>query len=232
MRARAPAAGRSLRRHACGRLPVEVLIGRGVGHAFMPASRTRDARPDASRMASNQRCTFGKSSSACPWRSCEHDPRPAGDVGDRIIAGEVGAVGETAIHHAVQAIDLVRVPLDAVRHDLQRRTRGSDVPGPPSARARQPASTATAAPRIAVQVGRQSWPDFSARYCRIAPDSKMASGPPLRVLVHDGRDAVVRADAQEVGRELRATQDVDLDDAIRQPHSSSMIAILSPFGDG
>src|SRR5262245_64239974 len=41
-------------------------------------------------------------------------PSNAGDVGDRIFAGQELAIGETVVHHAIEPVDLIRVALDRV----------------------------------------------------------------------------------------------------------------------
>jgi len=42
------------------------------------------------------------------------DPGPCRDVGDRIVAGQIGPVDEAPVHHPVKAVDLVEVALDRV----------------------------------------------------------------------------------------------------------------------
>ena len=44
----------------------------------------------------------------------------------------------------------------------------------------------------------RSCPVFSARWIRIAPDSKIASGPPVDVVVDDGGNLLVRVDRGEL----------------------------------
>src|SRR5437773_2582447 len=51
-------------------------------------------------------------------RLVRHDPRVGRDVGDRELAGDERALGETLVQHPVQAVRLLDVALDGVRNRL------------------------------------------------------------------------------------------------------------------
>src|ERR1700694_3904984 len=56
-----------------------------------------------------------------------HDPRVGRDIGDRVLAGEERAVGETLVQYPVQAVRLLDVALDGVRNRLGGRGARKEV---------------------------------------------------------------------------------------------------------
>src|ERR1700738_3014226 len=47
-----------------------------------------------------------------------HDPRVGRDIGDRVLTGDEGALGQTLVQHPVQAVRLLDVTLEGVRNRL------------------------------------------------------------------------------------------------------------------
>src|SRR5215472_10618097 len=58
-----------------------------------------------------------------PLRLVGHDPGVAGDVGDRVLPGNVGTVAQAVIEHTVQPVGLPDVALDGVGDLLRRIAR-------------------------------------------------------------------------------------------------------------
>src|SRR6185437_10744303 len=54
------------------------------------------------------------------------DPRPGGDVGDRVVAGQELTLGEARVQHAIETLRLALVALDRVV-DLLRGVAEEDV---------------------------------------------------------------------------------------------------------
>ena len=109
--------------HALARWPNSTFCA-SLSSAMLRRYSSPTARPRATAgrasIVSNQRLRWGKSSRSWPWFLCGLIQPTAGHVGDRIGAGQELAVGEALVHHAVEAIDLVGVAVDAVA-DLFRR---------------------------------------------------------------------------------------------------------------
>lgn len=147
-----------------------------------------------------------------------HDPGVAGHVGNGVVARDEFALGQLLVEHGVQARGFLDVARDGVRDFLGRvlaevvvlpghRAQAAHLPEQPLQRL--VAATQVGGDEAATLVGQvqQDGAGLEQAQRRAAID---------RGVVHDGRDAVVRCDLQEIGLELRALPDVHRHDPVRQ----------------
>ena len=124
-----------------------------------------------------------------PLAFVRHDPRPTGDIGDRVLTGQVLMVAQLPLHDAVQSIDFLRIALDAIRHVFKRegskvvrlsghRAEAADLP-------EQPGLDASSF----FELGGQKLPGFLGQ---VNQDGAGLEHADPGVLIDDRRDLVVR----------------------------------------
>ena len=146
-------------------------------------------------------------------------PRQDGHVGNRVRPRHtVAGARQLAVEHAVQPVDFLAVALDGVGHFF----RGVNLEMPVLARHGAQPTHLPHQPfghlHPAAQVGGQKLAGFFGQVQQDGATFKHRNGRTTvgRCLVHDGGHAVVRADAQKVGRKLFTLADVDQVCGVRQ----------------
>ena len=145
-----------------------------------------------------------------------HDPGIGRHIGDRIGARDIVATFELTIEHAIEPVRLVDVAVDRIGDLLRRVGRevvvlprhGTEAAHLPE----QPFDRLGTTARIARQEPAGLFGEIEQDGAGLEQRDRRAAV--LRLVVDDGRHAVVRGDLEEVGLELLALADIDRVDRI------------------
>ena len=149
-----------------------------------------------------------------------HDPGIDRHVGDRVVAGDEGAIGQPLVEHAVEPVDLVAVAVHRVGNLLHRviaemivlaghRAEIAHLPEQPLDRVGARAQIARRGTARSSRRDRAGW--RRTRTPRSACRRRSARDRPC------AGNAVVRGHRQELGLELLALADVHRHDVVGKP---------------
>src|SRR5690242_6559773 len=153
---------------------------------------------------------------ALTLRLIRHDPRIAGDIGDRVVPRQVAAIAQTLMEHAIEPIGLLHVAIDGVRNLLRRVTSEVVVLSGHRTQARHLPEEPLRHLDLAAHIPRQKLAAFlgEVQKNRTRLENRQRLAAIGWRVIDDRWDAIVRRDLEERRLKLGTTSYIHGNDAV------------------